>query len=71
VGVVPLEAPPIMVREAASIAGWATPPEVIVTSVWAAANTLVQAGWPQVVAGAGLTPMPPPSGPSAPTTRHR
>jgi hypothetical protein len=46
-GIIPLEAPPAMVREAASLANWATPPEAIVAAVWGAANTLVRAGWPR------------------------
>jgi hypothetical protein len=50
-GIVPLDAPPAMVRDAAALAGWATPPEAIAAAVWNAANTLVHAGWPQVVAG--------------------
>lgn len=48
VGVAPLEAPPALVRGAASVARWATPPDAIAASVFRAADALVRAGWRDV-----------------------
>jgi len=63
-GVMPLDAPPVLVRSAAVLAKWAMPPDAIVANVFGVANTLVRAGWAQVVSAppwtlAPLTPSVP------------
>jgi hypothetical protein len=67
-GIVPLEAPPVLVRQAASLAKWPMTPEAIVAAVFTAADTLVRAGWREVLHAPPLTPAPPtPSAPWPPT----